>query len=96
MIKVSLDGAYRHGLEVVRKQYRATMRNRGGKVYLTVYWENGSFHEYDLACSLVEEYWPDAYVTSASTMSHATFRLNPTPEPWEIHMGSLVKNINND
>ena len=96
MTKVSLDGAYRDGLEVIRKQYRATIRNRSGKVYLTVYWKNGSFEEYDQARSLVEECWPDAYVTSASTMIHATFRLNPTPEPWEIHMGSLVKNINND
>ena len=96
MTKVSLDGVYRDGLEVIRKQYRATIRNRSGKVYLTVYWENGSFHEYDQACCLVEDHWPDAYVTSASTMSHATFRLNPTPEPWEVHMGALVGSINND
>ena len=78
MTKVSLDGVYRDGLEVIRKQYRATIRNRSGKVYLTVYWENGSFHEYDQACHLVEECWPDAYVTSVSAKSHTTFRLNPT------------------
>ena len=77
MTNISLDGVYRDGLEVIRKQYRATIRNRGGKVYLTVYWTNEDLYKYEFACKLVEECWPDAYVTSASAMSDATFRLNP-------------------
>jgi len=82
MTNISLDGAYRDGLEVIRKQYRATIRNRGGKVYLTVYWTHGTFADYQTACQLVEEQWPDAYMTSASTMSDATFRLNPPLVPY--------------
>jgi hypothetical protein len=78
MPNISLDGAYREGLEVIRKQYRATIRNRGGKVYLKVYWTGEGLYGYKYACILVEEYWPGAYMTSASYQSDATFRLNPS------------------
>ncbi|KKM96685.1 hypothetical protein LCGC14_1175550 [marine sediment metagenome] len=96
MTKVSQDGAYRGGLEVIRKQYRAAIRNRGGKVYLKVYWTREdvcAFHGYKHACVLVEQCWPDAYVTSASSMSGATFRLNPKLEVWESGLQHIARKL---
>lgn len=81
MVINPLDGAYRNGLEVVRKVYRATMRNRAGKIYLTINWnwvdDSKGFPGYHNACELVRGIWPDAYTTSASYRREATFRLNP-------------------
>lgn len=85
---MALDEAYRTGLEVIRKEYKATIRNRGGKMYLTVNWslrgggwmpwnDRTAYSHYDKACKMVERIWPKAYVTSACVMSDAIFRLNP-------------------
>lgn len=84
---MALDEAYRTGLEVIRKEYKATIRNRAGKLYLTVKWahrgswmpwnDRTAYRHYDKACKMVEQFWPKAYVTSASVMSDAIFRLNP-------------------
>ncbi len=73
----SQSGVNWNGLEDIRKQYRVHTRNRGGKLYLKVYWQNASYDEYLNARALVETYWPDAYLTSCCANSEATFRLNP-------------------
>ncbi len=79
---MALDEAYRSKLEVIREKYKATMRDRGGKVYLTLYWENGTFRTYEDARDFVKRVFPDSYMTSASTCSDATFRVNPPGDHW--------------
>lgn len=86
---MALEEAYRTGLEVIRKEYKATMRNRAGKMYITVNWADRDNwmpwndrrrpvdRHFDKACKIVEQIWPGAYITSASVIFDVTFRLNP-------------------
>lgn len=84
---MALNEAYQTGLEVIRKEYKATIRNRSGKLYLMVKWpptswmpwnglSGGGPTNYEKASTLVKEIWPSAYTTSAG-LKEATFRLNP-------------------
>jgi hypothetical protein len=63
-----------------KKGWKCTIRNRDGKIYATISWEQkGGVKEvpYLKIYSFVKSYIEDAYMTSFGAYSRAVFRLNP-------------------
>ena len=65
-------------IEELRKRFKVRLRTRGIKKYATVsFLPDNTTERWENLRRATTEVWPDAYVTSACSMTGATFRLNP-------------------